>query len=467
MNSTRGTGPPPGEPSGHGDASGDEGSTPASSNTAAVGAGGESGFTPASSSTAAVGAGGEIGFTPASSSTAAVGAGAETGMTPASSTGADGGKTGTASTGTGATESFGMIADLVAAKKARKAAAKGVTPATIGRSDEEPPETALVENPAEELAAEKSSSSEEGSVKSQGPKVQWLVRVRLQCNEVVFIAKWSCLWAWVSTRFAIEDTRVAIDRFLVWAEHEWTERWVQWSLWRLAFNASPRRVAEPPPLLPGLTKCRRKPVAVDVEGEEVTESIVDVDFSLEDVVQVYRQLRPQTPLFVRALRGETPTWQTVVAWAVVVMLTLPIYLLFVLLIYQVPRDFTVEGGTGTLTDPNFKARPPLAAGVSVALRPLVEFPFLPLAELRKVEDVVFLYNFVTHTLRVAAMARTASGSVEITGADGSRVRVEPDGSAFWARQGLPEATLLHTKKVTREEQVAWLNSGVVALQVVS
>lgn len=92
--------------------------------------------------------------------------------------------------------------------------------------------------------------------------------------------------------------------------------------------------------------------------------------------------------------------------------------------------------TGMLIDP---AHPPdnAAAASKVVVQPLAvlqslsPFGLQQLAMLRQVEDITFFHQNLFHMLRVSSVALTAVGQLTLKSADGSSLRIEPGGQAYF------------------------------------
>jgi len=114
----------------------------------------------------------------------------------------------------------------------------------------------------------------------------------------------------------------------------------------------------------------------------------------------------------------------------------------------------------------------VATAATVALQPLWDYPRLSFDELRRVEDVAFVHNQARHVLRVAVVEKMANGAVKVVTADGSEVRIEPGGKAFWRPGGPAQAEVpLVVMETWRQmlgvgravdAELAWLTSGILA-----
>jgi len=259
---------------------------------------------------------------------------------------------------------------------------------------------------------------------------------------------------------------------------------VEWAFWEIAWEDY--RIDTPPPLkwpLCARTDGKRPRHVKQPEEEDADDARLDrpkqevvrddqtpdgINFTLEEVVSVFRQLRPKASLPVRVLSGEVKSRCFFCAWFWVFAIVAALYFLLALLIFTHPRDFDVDQPSGALTNPSLDARPPLSTASVVNLYALMNYPFLPLSELRMMEDLTFTYSSTTHTLRVASIARSRGGEVEIMAADRSLVRVDVNGSAFWMRKGYPEVRLVPTETWhSYDARPTWLDAGTFTGKLIS
>lgn len=218
--------------------------------------------------------------------------------------------------------------------------------------------------------------------------------------------------------------------------------------------------------------CPRRPVeGLAADGE--------LCFSPEQVLDAFRRTRPapSPSLVAQALRGDRrwcclPCCSVLCRLLLVAAVALAIHFGLALLVFgTAPGDMAVDSASGVLVDP---ASGNLAVGTAgaVALRPLWEYPALPLGDLRRVEDVAFAHLQETHVMRVAVIERATSGTVHIWGADKSLLRIEPGGRTYWRRTGHPEVHLAGVEPWQRggvawrsDEEALWLTSGLLSTQL--
>jgi len=210
----------------------------------------------------------------------------------------------------------------------------------------------------------------------------------------------------------------------------------------------------------------------------------DLLFTIEEVLEAYRAARRRSVL--RQAAEEYISWKhaaLVYLGRLVVygLLALVCYLLLALIVFS-HRDIAVDMTTGALADPADGDGPEkdlfgggVAGGVvgtasTVSLRHLWELPSLPYRELRALEEITFFHNHASHTLRVSTVARhLATGAVELVAQEGSRLRIDPSGRAFYRRAGGgPEAPLAEMEALRGSHDgsdYGWLTSASVAAQV--
>jgi len=162
-------------------------------------------------------------------------------------------------------------------------------------------------------------------------------------------------------------------------------------------------------------------------------------------------------------------------WALCMLCSCAVLFLLLLLLLQAflalalfsVRDVGIDDASGALVD-SATGMSKVGTAMTMQLQPLWDYPALSLDELRQVEDVVFVHNQATHMLRVSVATRTEGGTVLLKAADGSEVRVAPDGRSYWRRLGHPEEHLEAMeiwRTAQRSEEVQWLTSGMLATQV--
>jgi hypothetical protein len=372
---------------------------------------------------------------------------------------------------------MGDIVDVIRAKQARKkrAAARVEEKARLAaglaneevQAEELPPpsqEEPLKEDSSEEEWPEEVYTMEDvmAFVNSLQEKRDALVRLAGEkCGRVV----------WVFGRF-LDAVDAKWEGF--WANY--TRRGVERELWRIAYEVEKVEVRAPKwpkSLEPQQPKKKKNEVQSAVEEEEVVESpMKDVCFSVQEVCECYRRQVVWSPYPLQALRmdSEVPLHHTICMWIALTIFLVLIHFILAMIVFSVPKDFAVDGDTGVLLNPFEEGTPSIATAAAVGLRALSDYPLLSLAELRGVQDVVFTHNMATHTLRIASVARTTGGSVHLGSADGTSIRVEADGKAFWGRSGYPEVRLRQTElwrdEGTRDPTTAWLTSGAFASQII-
>lgn len=202
--------------------------------------------------------------------------------------------------------------------------------------------------------------------------------------------------------------------------------------------------------------------------------MTSIRFNAAQVVQAFKARRPQTKrsLIVEAMDGKI-SWGRMVATifsramllGVVVLL---LHLALAMLVFGTSKDVAVDS-SGALVDPATQSK--VATARTVQLHPLWDYPKLEFSQLRRIEDVVFVFNAATHVLHVAVIEKgNDPGDVFIKSADGDVVRIEHSGSAYWQRVGHEEVFLAEMEAwraagLGSDPEVAWLTSGVLATQV--
>jgi predicted NAD-dependent protein-ADP-ribosyltransferase YbiA (DUF1768 family) len=294
-------------------------------------------------------------------------------------------------------------------------------------------------------------------------------------------AKWEQLKEFLADWDPLQDM---IEGIMYWHE----ARMMKHELWRVAWDEG--RVAVPPPNLfrscllrvgvseASIPRCLQgppRPPGSKHVGDPRLE-IQDVYFSATEVEQVFRKRRPgRTSLLkmlMSAFGGDAPMGFVVLVWLCTAVFAVTAYFLFALLIFSVPADFAVESGVLAASSTGDDVAPPLATGALTRFRTLGDYPWLGLSELRMAEDVVLQdFDGARHMLRIAHVARNASGFVFVKGVDGSDIRVDISGRIFWKRPGARnEARLVETErwpsKYTRNTNPELSVSGAFAEHVV-
>jgi len=195
----------------------------------------------------------------------------------------------------------------------------------------------------------------------------------------------------------------------------------------------------------------------------------------DQVIEIYRRLRPRhrTDFLFRALAGKAAPKDTIVGlgWRFLVGLGLILLVYFLIAAWALsPNDVVVHEISGGLVDPSH-VDTPIAASAAVHLKPLWEYPSLAKSELRTLEDVVFVHRRSTYVIRVAGLEKKLNGTLFITGSDGSLLRIEATGSAYWRQDGPgTEEQFLSSmeawRSVQRTDDVRWMSSGLLSAQVV-
>eukprot|EP00930_Biecheleria_cincta_P082846 TRINITY_DN72497_c0_g1_i1.p1 TRINITY_DN72497_c0_g1~~TRINITY_DN72497_c0_g1_i1.p1 ORF type:complete len:589 (-),score=116.17 TRINITY_DN72497_c0_g1_i1:134-1900(-) len=199
-------------------------------------------------------------------------------------------------------------------------------------------------------------------------------------------------------------------------------------------------------------------------------------YSHDEMMEAFEQLQrtSQDWLFVQVIKGHTPL-KRALPWLVLEALLAAVLLLgwhsiLSTIVFSSTSSVRSVASTGAIVDPG-NGGAVGAAGLT-ALQPLWQFPSLSLQELRQVEDVVFSHGYALHVLHVAVMFKAQSGSVVLRAADGSAVRVEPDGNAYWRRNRAAAEVFLDEMQGLRKlvndksaESVTWLTAGSLPSEV--
>eukprot|EP00928_Gymnodinium_smaydae_P000760 TRINITY_DN10291_c0_g3_i1.p1 TRINITY_DN10291_c0_g3~~TRINITY_DN10291_c0_g3_i1.p1 ORF type:complete len:603 (-),score=172.66 TRINITY_DN10291_c0_g3_i1:89-1897(-) len=283
--------------------------------------------------------------------------------------------------------------------------------------------------------------------------------------------------------FFARKKRVANVRIELLLRRRWRFR-LEMELWRIAFENGQVLQPPPPPLRrpmrelcskqgrkqfwQDLKKVVRTRLGRDPESKASLARTREATFSEADVVEAYQRMRPREPKLMQALLGRGKRIWTCTTWVCVVVFVALAYFALAFIVFFTSADFSVDVSGALL--PNAAVLEPLATAGTVGLRTLSDYPRASLEELRGVRDVVFTHNLGQHVLQVSAVTRSAAGQVVLSGADGSAVRVEPDGSIYWWRKAFSEIRLRETELWRSAPQVYaksdWLVGGAFQKQVV-
>lgn len=198
----------------------------------------------------------------------------------------------------------------------------------------------------------------------------------------------------------------------------------------------------------------------------------------DEIMEAFERLRSRSRdwLFVQVIKGHTP-WQRALPWLLLEALLIAVVSLgwhsaLSAIVFSSVSSVTSDASTGAIVDPSNSGA--VGAAGLTALQPLWQFPTLSLQELRQVEDVVFSHGYALHVLHVAVMFKAQAGSVVLRAADGSAVRVEPDGNAYWKRNRAAAEVFLDEMQGLRNlvgdksaEEVTWLTAGSLPSEVLN
>jgi len=232
-------------------------------------------------------------------------------------------------------------------------------------------------------------------------------------------------------------------------------------------------VTRNPELLHLLKEVRRRKVPLQLPADD------ELRFTPVQVLEALHRADQQDSFFVQVANGEL-AWQYVARLfarraVVLVVCFLLVFFLLALFLFAVPADVQVEGSqTGqVLSDPASEASilPSEYGGgvtgglagtaMAASLQPLWALPSLGQSELRALADIVFVHNSLTQVMRVAAVGRSPEGNVIVRTTEGSVIRVEASGDAFWRPLGLPEIALQQVNEMRSELSglKSWLTSS--------
>lgn len=205
------------------------------------------------------------------------------------------------------------------------------------------------------------------------------------------------------------------------------------------------------------------------DKQRVEAAYQDAKFTPEQVIEAFRLTRSQPSLIAQASKGRV-TWRyalclTGICLCLIFWILLLLYFLFALAVFS-SRPISVDDSTGAITDPDGK---PVGTAATVNLRALWDFPSLSTSDLRTVDDVLFFYNRAAHIIRAASISKSLDGQVEIGAVDGSTLRVQSNGKAFWQRRGFAEAELDAMEAFRAQhgsQDLGMFTSGALSMQVV-
>ncbi|CAE8616886.1 unnamed protein product [Polarella glacialis] len=261
----------------------------------------------------------------------------------------------------------------------------------------------------------------------------WQERLRRSCSSCLLLGR-SVAQSSCSNSAALN---ARLDRLESWLERR------QERQRREVVLAELRRLAAAKGDLPnpGLGCCRRRGALTEEEEK--------FDFTATEVTEAFRRAhrRCNSPSLIEVLQGQA-TWRQALSGGLLgrlfqaLLVALVVHCALGAIAFSVSRGFAVKH-SGALEPSSWLASaPPAAAATTVTLRPLWRFPELSLEELRQVEDVMFIHDHASHTLRIAHVTRSAAGAVLVEAADGSTIRVEPGGRSFWGQRGWTQEVYL-------------------------
>lgn len=198
----------------------------------------------------------------------------------------------------------------------------------------------------------------------------------------------------------------------------------------------------------------------------------------DEIMEAFERVRSRSQdwLFVQVIKGHTP-WHRALPWLLLEALLIAVVSLgwhsaLSAIVFSSVSSVTSDASTGAIVDPSNSGA--VGAAGLTALQPLWQFPTLSLQELRQVEDIVFSHGYALHVLHVAVMFKAQAGSVVLRAADGSAVRVEPDGNAYWKRNRAAAEVFLDEMQGLRNlvgdksaEEVTWLTAGSLPSEVLN
>lgn len=198
----------------------------------------------------------------------------------------------------------------------------------------------------------------------------------------------------------------------------------------------------------------------------------DCIFTADDVVEAMKLLRPKPKKALlervrdeKGFRRAVHVASTVCLICMVVAVVVAQLFMALTVFAWAPgfsKELSIDVVTGSLCDPLTEETQPVATSSTVDLRSVWDLAQLPLAELRRVDDVVFVHNQATHVLRVGMVTFTAQGAVELHGTDDTVIRVASDGTSSWQRPGYPEVSLDMMdawRQLSQDAEIAWLSSA--------
>jgi len=184
----------------------------------------------------------------------------------------------------------------------------------------------------------------------------------------------------------------------------------------------------------------RSPLELAVLGKLRAWETAGDSYTIQDMMDVTRWLEsklmppPQPPFWQHYMQGVGRIRQTIVVCICIFCLLFACFVVGALTstFLGAFKDIGVNS-KGILTVPDgVDSHRPAAIGDAVSLHGLLEYPALPVKELRHAQDVVFTYEGDFHFYRIASMQKTRGGGVRIAAQDGTRLLVE-DGFVSFER----------------------------------
>lgn len=184
----------------------------------------------------------------------------------------------------------------------------------------------------------------------------------------------------------------------------------------------------------------RSPLEIAVLGKLRAWETGSDAYTIQDMMDVTRWLEsklmppPPTPFWQRYMQGVSRSRQMLMICLVILCLVLACVIIGALTgaFIEAFKDIGVDS-QGILTVPDGQDSHRLAGiGSAVSLHGLLDYPGLPVKELRQAQDVVFTHEGAFHFYRIASMQQTRGGGVRIAAQDGTRLLVE-DGFVSFER----------------------------------
>lgn len=186
----------------------------------------------------------------------------------------------------------------------------------------------------------------------------------------------------------------------------------------------------------------RSPLEIAVLGKLRAWETGSDAYTIQDMMDVTRWLEsklippPPPPFWQRYMQGVSRSRQMLVICLVILCLLLACVIIGALTgaFIEAFKDIGVNS-KGILTVPapdGEDSHRPAGIGRAVSLHGLLDYPGLPVKELRHAQDVVFTHEGAFHFYRIASMQQTRGGGVRIAAQDGTRLLVE-DGFVSFER----------------------------------